>query len=181
MLSHNERALIQNILSGNREAFDSLYNTYFHKVYNTIFLKVRDHEVSEDLTQEVFISIIESLGHFEGKSSLLCWIYGITKNTVHNWFRSKRRKIQAVLETEESHFENFYMENDTPLSKIEYQEFLLACNKKLAKIDSESREIFLKKHFDGLSIKEIAKETRKSTGSIKTTLYRTKQLLLEEI
>ena len=85
------------------------------------------------------------------------------------------------MDSEENPLENVCVDYSTPLSSIEYQEFLLACNNKLQKLDPESREIFLKKHFDGLSIKEIAKETRKTTGSIKTTLYRTKQLLLEEI
>lgn len=179
-MQNKDTELVQKILSGDREAFDSFYKTYFQKVYNSIYLQLQDHSITEDLTQEVFVSMIESLEHFEGKSSLLCWIYGITRNIVHNWFRTKKREIVHLQGSEDSYIENFYCESANPLTNVEYQEFLLACNNKLQKLDSESREIFLEKHFNGLSIKEIAKKSHKSPGSIKTTLYRTKMLLLQE-
>jgi RNA polymerase sigma-70 factor (ECF subfamily) len=176
-----EQELVQKILSGDRESFDFLYDAYFRKIYNYVYMQLQDHEVTEDLTQDIFIAFYESLERFEGKSSLLCWIFCITKNTIHNLYRKKSREICSLQSTENNTLENFCSEAATPLANIEYQQFLLACNNSLQQLAPESREVFYKRHFEGKSIKEISEETRKTHGSIKTDLYRTKAFLLKEV
>lgn len=171
---------VQRIISGDREAFDSFYNEYFRKVYNYTYMKVQDHGMAEDLTQEAFIAFIESLENYQGRASLLCWLFSISKNTIHNWFRRQKRDICCLERTEESLLENHDGGASTPLSDLEYQEFLTLYNSRFEKLAPESRSIFLKKHFEGKSIKEISKETRKTPGAIKTNLYRSKQFLLKE-
>lgn len=179
-MNKNDQRLIQEILSGDREAFDSFYDSYFQRVYNYIYFQVRDHAITEDLTQEVFISITESLASFQGRSSLLCWVYSIIKNTVQNWFRKKKRDLCLLQNSEENYLENFHAESTNPLTQLEYQEFLLLCNKKFQKLTPESQDIFIKKHFHGWSIKKISNEIRKSQGAVKTDLYRTKMYLLQD-
>ena len=171
--------IVHNILSGDKEAFNSFYEAYFPKVYNFIYMKVRDRSVTEDLTQDAFIAFVESLQNFEGRSSLLCWIFSVSKNTVYNWFRKKKKDITTLETSETSLLENFYVNTSTPLSEMEYQEYVTLCNKRFEKLSPDSKDIFLKKHFQGMSIKEICQETRKSIGAVKTDLYRTKQFLLE--
>lgn len=175
-----DQELVQKILSGDKESFDSFYNTYFQKVYNYVYLKVQDHMAAEDLTQETFMAFIASLESYQAKSSILCWIFSISKNTVYNWFRKKKRDHSCLEKTEESMLENIYVETSTPLSALEYKEFLANCNERFEKLAPDSQEIFLKKHFLGMSIQEISEETHKTQGAVKTDLYRSKRLLLDE-
>jgi RNA polymerase sigma-70 factor (ECF subfamily) len=175
-----DQKLVNNIISGDREAFDSFYNTYFQKVYNYIYMQIREHTATEDLTQEAFMACFESIEQFQGKSSLLCWVFGITKNTVRNWFRKKSREIHCQQIPEEIFLENLYIDRSSPLSDLEYQEFLTNCNKKFNQLSPDRQEIFLKKHFQGMSLNEIALETQKTVGAVKTELYRAKLSLLND-
>jgi RNA polymerase sigma-70 factor (ECF subfamily) len=175
---HKDLEIANRILSGDREAFDSLYNTHFQKIYNYVYMKVGNHADAEDLTQDVFMAVVQSLESFEGRSSLICWIYSITKNVIRNWFRGKKHQTVSF-EADDVEFHNtFFKDHHTPLNDLEFSEFLKDWSTKLSDLPTEHSEVFYLKHFNGLSLKEIAKVTAKSEGSIKTSLYRTKKLLL---
>ena len=51
------------------DEFERLYETYHHSLYNYLFYMVRDQNVAEELVQEVYIKVLQSLDTFEGKSS----------------------------------------------------------------------------------------------------------------
>ena len=87
--SARDRALVAGILAGSREHFDELYEGYFPRVYRFALKRLGDTAEAEDVTQEVFETIFQALPSYRGDSSLLVWIFGITRNKVNRRFRRR--------------------------------------------------------------------------------------------
>ena len=66
----SDEEIVARVLSGDREAFDLLYETYFPRVYRFALKRLRDPAEAEDVTQEVFMTVHRVLGSFQGNSSL---------------------------------------------------------------------------------------------------------------
>ena len=79
--------LVEAILGGSREHFDLLYQSYFPRVYRFALKRLGDPGEAEDVAQEVFMTVFRVLPSFQGDSTLLTWIFGITRNTVNRRFR----------------------------------------------------------------------------------------------
>ena len=92
----NDGELVSHILAGSHEHFDLLYESYFPRVYRFALKRLRDPAEAEDVTQEVFFTVFRALASFEGKSTLLVWIFGITRNTVNRRFRGNRPPLDSL-------------------------------------------------------------------------------------
>jgi len=180
-MNDHDRERVEKILAGDAEAFEAFYEEYFPRVYYYTYSKVRDHTATEDLTQEIFVAFVDSLANFEGKSSLLCWIFSIARNHIHNWFRRMQRHPTVLFGEQEALEDLFYHHTDTPLDELQYREFLTRANRRLAELPQRSRDLFCKHHLLGMSIAEIAAETGRSPGAVKTELYRTRKALLADV
>jgi RNA polymerase sigma factor (sigma-70 family) len=91
----SDEALIERIREGSELHFNQLYERYFQRIYNFVYLRVRNHADAEELTQETFTAVFQSIGGYSGRSSPLGWVYGIAKNTVHNHLRRLRTQGSA--------------------------------------------------------------------------------------
>jgi RNA polymerase sigma-70 factor (ECF subfamily) len=92
----SDEEIVGRILGGEQEAFDLLYETYFPRVYRFAVKRLRDAAEAEDVTQEVFFTVYNCLGSFQGNSSLIVWIFGITRNTVNRRFRRVRPHMEPL-------------------------------------------------------------------------------------
>ena len=93
LLSKNrDFSLISRILNNNdRDAADELVTQYYKAVYKHIYIKLKDEELSMDLTQETFISALKGLGGFNiEKASFKTWLTRIADNKVTDYFRSRQ-------------------------------------------------------------------------------------------
>ena len=93
LLSKNrDFSLISRILNNNdRDAADELVTQYYKAVYKLIYIKLKDEELSMDLTQETFISALKGLGRFNiEKASFKTWLTRIADNKVTDYFRSRQ-------------------------------------------------------------------------------------------
>ena len=72
-----DRDLVQEVLSGKNSAFRALVEEYQDRVFNACLNVLRDREDAEDVAQEVFIEVFNSLRSFRGDSKLSTWIYRI--------------------------------------------------------------------------------------------------------
>ena len=180
-MNQKEKRLVERILAGEAEAFDAFYEEYFPRVYNYTYSKVRDHASAEDLTQEIFVAFVDSLGSFEGKSSLLCWIFSIARNQIHNWFRRNKRRPLVLFGAQEALEDLLCHHSETPLEQVQYEEFVKRCSERLAHLPERSRELFVRHHLEGVPIAELAARAGRTPGSIKTELYRTRKALLADV
>ena len=94
----SDRELVDEILDGNREHFDLLYECYFPRVYRFALKRLGDPAEAEDVAQDVFMTLLSALPSYQGQSSLLVWIFGITRNTVNRRFRRPRPRVEPLEE-----------------------------------------------------------------------------------
>lgn len=175
--SLNDQQLIYNYLDGDERAFEELLNRYKDKIYTSIYLFVKDQSLAEDIFQEVFIKIIDTLrkGKYNHEGKFVQWAMRIAYNMcVDHFRRTKRRpKVQPtetfdifdVLQSSEANAEQNIMKSQTH-------------EKVRALVDMlppEQREVVILRHYADMSFKEIAKLTR---VSINTALGRMRYALI---
>ena len=87
-----EDALVAQAKSGRMEAYTELVRRIQKKIYGTIFGMTRNHEDTDDLTQETFMYAYKALGHFKEQSSFYTWVYRIGVNLTLNHLKKKGRE-----------------------------------------------------------------------------------------
>jgi RNA polymerase sigma-70 factor (ECF subfamily) len=166
----SDAQLVANILAGSRRDFELLYETYFPRVYSFAQRRLHDAAESEDVTQEVFLAVFRSLASFQGTSSLLVWIFGITRNTVNRRFRRNRLRLQSL---ESDQVGDVPANEVAPDQAVEARRILANCEAVIEKeLTPLQRRIFHLKHLRRQSIRTIAAALGKSEDAIKANLYR---------
>jgi RNA polymerase sigma-70 factor (ECF subfamily) len=173
----SDRELVDEILGGNLEQFDLLYESYFPRVYRFALKRLRDPGEAEDVAQEVFIILLRALPSYQAQSSLLVWIFGITRNTVNRRFR----KARPILQSLETGSALDVAGPEAPADeRTDARRMLVRCDEIIENdLTPLQRRIFHLKHLRRLSIRAIADALGKSEDAIKANLYRMRRTLAD--
>lgn len=175
--NQTDQQLIHTYLEGNDRAFEVLLNRYKDKIYTSIYLFVKDRDLADDIFQDVFIKIIDTLrkGKYNHEGKFVQWAMRISYNMcVDNFRKSKRRTkvsptetfdIFNILESGDDNMEDHMMKSQvhTKLRKL------------VDALPEEQREVVILRHYADMSFKEIAQLTR---VSINTALGRMRYALI---
>ena len=171
----SDQELVEQILKGDAAAFELLYDTYFQRVYRFAVRRLGDASEAEDVTQEVFMTVMKALPSFQGTSSLLVWMFGITRNKVNRRFRNPRARLSSMDDGECAELAADQPEAD---QAVEARRMLNRCE---AVIENDltplQRRIFHLKHLRRQSVRAIAVALGKSEDAIKANLYRMRRAL----
>lgn len=172
--------LVEGIRSGDEAQFNELYRRYFQRVYNFTFLRVRNHADAEEIVQETFTVVFRSIDGFRRQSSLLSWIYGIAKNTVNNHLRRAKSR-EGWLENAEPELlhPSPGIGGWSPEEQLNLRRYTDEIRRRLSGTGEWQAEVFVLRHMENLSISEISARTSRSSDAIRSSLYRTKRLLVE--
>ncbi len=173
----SDEELIRQILGGSKEHFELLYATYFPRVYRFALTRLGDPGEAEDVTQEVFFTVFNALESFQGNSTLLVWIFGITRNTVNRRFRRARPRMESI---------DSEPVRETPAATVptdqavDARRILMRCEEVIEnELTPLQRRIFHLKHLRRQSIRTIAAALGKSEDAIKANLYRMRRVIAE--
>jgi len=170
----DDQELVRQILAGSRAHFDLLYDAYFPRVYRFALKRLRDAGEAEDVTQEVFITVFRALRTFQGDSSLLVWIFGITRNKVNRRFRRPRPRMESI-EGDALEVANEEAATD---QVVDARRILDRCQHAIEnQLTPLQRRIFHLKHLRRQSIRTIAGSLGKSEDAIKANLYRMRRAI----
>ncbi len=170
----DDQELVRQILAGNRAHFDMLYDAYFPRVFRFALKRLRDPGEAEDVTQEVFITVFRALRTFQGDSSLLVWIFGITRNKVNRRFRRPRPRLESI----EGDALEIAGEQAATDHTVDARRILDRCQHAIEnQLTPLQRRIFHLKHLRRQSIRTIAGSLGKSEDAIKANLYRMRRAI----
>lgn len=170
----DDQELVRQILGGSRAHFDMLYDAYFPRVFRFALKRLRDAGEAEDVTQEVFITVFRALRTFQGDSSLLVWIFGITRNKVNRRFRRPRPRMESI-DNDALEIAN---EEATTDQTVDARRILDRCQHAIEhQLTPLQRRIFHLKHLRRQSIRTIAGSLGKSEDAIKANLYRMRRAI----
>ncbi len=175
----DDNTLIKKTLNGDVKSFEEIVNRYNRMVYTLAYRVLKNHEEAEELAQDVFIKIYQSLKSFSMKSKLSTWVYRITYNASINKFRSQKRRIITTEIDRYSEFNNTTIPDaHHDISEKEKQKVI---NDSILKLPETDRIIITLYYYEELSVKEIAEITEMSTQNVKTKLYRSRKKLFEDL
>ena len=174
----NDQELVQAYIKGDQSAIETLINRHRSKVYTYILLTIKNQQLAEDLFQETFIKVIQSLrgGKYRDNGRFLSWVIRIAHNLIIDHFR-KEKQMNSV-SNDDSEVDLF---NSKKLSDSNIEEIIVNSQIKaeirtlINELPDDQREVVLLRHYGGLSFKEIADQT---DVSINTALGRMRYALI---
>jgi RNA polymerase sigma-70 factor (ECF subfamily) len=171
----SDSELVDQILGGSREHFELLYESYFPRVYGFALKRLGDPGEAEDVAQEVFLTLLDALKSFQGQSTLLVWIFGITRNKVNRRFRRPRPRLESI--DEGAGLNVAGNEAATDLT-VEARRILGRCEEIIEnELTPVQRRIFHLKHLRRQSVRSIAQALGKSEDAVKAHLYRMRRAI----
>ena len=173
----NDKKLILSYLDGNEKAFEELLSRHKQRIFTSIYLFVKDQAKAEDIFQDVFIKIVDTLrkGKYNHEGKFLQWALRISYNMcVDNFRRSKRRPTVSPTETFDI-FDILENQEDNAEETIMKSQTHQRIRKLIDELPPEQREVVILRHYADMSFKEISQLTR---VSINTALGRMRYALI---
>lgn len=169
--------MIEAILKGDQKAFKLLVDTYQLMVVNTCYAFVHDRDEAEDIAQDVFVQVFESLGKFRFESKLSTWLYRIAVNRSINHCKSPRgRAIKIDIDSWKQ--QEVAQSVEMPQQQIlEEQEQIELLHKAIDKLPENQRTALILNKYEELSYKEIADVMGVSLSSVESLIFRAKNNL----
>jgi RNA polymerase sigma factor (sigma-70 family) len=177
----DEFVLIERLKQGDDEAFRQIVETWKDMVYNTVIGMLQNQEDAEDVTQEVFIQVFESISDFRSESKFSTWLYRIAvRKSLDHLRKKKRKKRVAYVQS------LFGINNEMLIDKPDFNHPGIVLDNKesaavlfqaLEQLPEKQKVAFILNKVEGLSYQEIAEVLKTTLSSVESLLHRAKNNL----
>ena len=196
-LAKTEGQLVAKLRQGDESAFDQLVNRHHGALIRMAMVYVADREVAEEVVQDTWMAVIESLDRFEGRSSLRAWIFGIM---IH---KAKDRGVREKRHTTFSAFESYDddseeavdpsrfqqsgewtghwafppqpWDNQTPEKLLASQQAVNAMNQAIEGLPATLKEVLILRDVEGVESKEICELLKITETNLYVRLHRARE------
>jgi len=165
----SEADLVQRCLGGDAASWNVLVGTYWRRVFNIAYKFVARYDEAEDLTQEVFVSLVKKIGSYRGESQFTTWLHRLTVNSVLMHFRRPSRREQNFTD----------LEDVVPIApRLSAPSLpgpltdMIAFRSAVARLPRGCRTVFVLFDVAGFEHEEIAKILGCTAGTSKSQLHR---------
>ena len=177
VLNLNDSELVRLYINGDEPALSVLIKRHKTKIYNFIYSKIGDEVLTEDVFQDTFIKVINTLKRkkYNEEGKFLSWVMRIAHNLVIDHFR-KENRMPKYDNTGE--FDIFLLIKDEELNiekKLIKSQIETDVKFLIQELPEEQKEVLMMRHYKDLSFKEIAENTG---VSINTALGRMRYALI---
>lgn len=173
----SDQELIRLFISGNHNALEALINRHQRKLFSYILLIVKDKHLAEDVFQDTFIKIINTLraGSYNEEGKFLPWAMRIAHNLIIDFFRKSKRMPFRENSEEYDLFDTLKIYDETIEDKMIVAQIHADVKKLIEHLPEEQKEVLKMRHYEEMSFKEIAQQT---DVSINTALGRMRYALI---
>lgn len=169
--THSDNELIHLFKGGNVDALEALVIRHKDKLYTSILFLVKDKYLAEDIFQDVFIRIIDTMrgGRYTEEGKFLPWAMRIAHNLCVDHFRKVKRTPTIRNSEDKDIFEVLNFADDSAETVMIKRQSHSRVREMLERLPEDQREVIILRHFADMSFKEIAAAT---DCSINTALGR---------
>jgi len=176
----DERRLIERIKQGDDDAFVSLVDRYKKKAFGIAYRFTDSAEDAEDLSQEAFLRAYRSIGSFKGGARFYTWFYRILINLCIDHARKRRtapdadsvsRVRSGTRDMEVEYLEDRHT-HTSPEKAVFTMELRERVTEAIASLPDRQKQVFILRHYEGFSLKEIAETIQCAEGTVKAHLSR---------
>jgi RNA polymerase sigma factor (sigma-70 family) len=173
-----DHELIEKFVSGDQSSVEILILRHKNKVFGYISMYIRDQALAEDIFQDTFLKVIQSLkaGRYQDNGRFISWVMRIAHNLIIDHFR--REKQMNVISNDDYESDIF---NSKKLCEANVEDVIVKrqvikdVRRLIQSLPEDQREVVILRHYTGLSFKEIADITN---VSINTALGRMRYALI---
>ena len=170
-IKKTDHELIRLFTDGNLEALEALILRHKDKLYTSILFLVKDKYLAEDIFQDVFIRIIDTMrsGRYTEEGKFLPWAMRIAHNLCVDHFRKVKRTPTIRNSEDKDIFEVLNFTSDSAETTMIKRQSYHRVREMLERLPEDQREVIILRHYADMSFKEIAAATN---CSINTALGR---------
>lgn len=174
----SDRELISEYLSGNHFSLEKLIHRHKNRVFAYILMVVKDKQLADDIFQDTFIKVINTLrsGSYKEEGKFIQWVMRIAHNLIIDHFRKSKRI--PVIENKNEDFDIFdtiKLLDDSVEDRIITEQIHSDLRKLIELLPPEQKEVLMMRHYAEMSFKDIAEQT---DVSINTALGRMRYALI---
>ena len=170
--------IVESCRRGDREAFRTLYDAYKDRVYSiALYFFHGDRAVAGDVTQQVFLKLMTTIGQFRGDAEFSTWLYRLAVNACMDVAR--RRKSDEGFAARSRH--DVFAGTGSQEDELVRQELAGSVRAAVAALPPKLRIAMLLRYFDDLSYEQMAKALRCSRGTVASRLNRGHKMLADRL
>ena len=179
----SDQVLIERTLGGDSAAFAVLVERFQRKIFRVAMAIVRDDAEADGVTQDTFVQAYTNLAKFQGRAEFETWLTRIAINRARDVLR--RRKFVSLFTTTEEGEEKMVIEpvDDRPDAERQLQSSQLrnAITRAEKTLSAQQKTIFRLRHYENLSLEEIAAHLGLRAGTVRAHLFRAVHKIREQL
>lgn len=165
-----------------------VYQDYLPELKSYLYRLICDEEITNDITQDTFVKVLEKKSQFQGQSTLKTWIFSIATNLAKDWLRERNRwsvtaqdDAKALAQSDPAYRTNFMnISENSSNGRFDFKEHISFCFTCIAKtLDIEKQVVLILKDIYDFKVIEISIILNKPTGTVKHWLFRARQSMIE--
>ncbi len=173
----NDRELISKYLGGDEASLETLIHRHKNKVYAYILMVVKDKDEADDIFQDAFIKVVNTIrsGAYKEEGKFIQWVMRIAHNLIIDFFRKSKR--MPTLETGEDFdiFDTISFTDPSVEERLVMEQIYQDVRKLIEFLPPEQKQVLMMRHYSEMSFKDIAEQT---DVSINTALGRMRYALI---
>jgi len=174
----SDKELISKYLSGNQNSLEVLIHRHKNRVFAYILMVVKDKQLADDIFQDTFIKVINTLrsGSYKEEGKFIQWVMRIAHNLIIDHFR-KSKRIPVIDNRNEDFdiFDTIKLLDDSVEDRMITEQIHADLRKLIQLLPPEQKEVLVLRHYSEMSFKDIAEQTE---VSINTALGRMRYALI---
>lgn len=168
--------LIDQVRAGDSSSYEELIDRYRNQVFNFVLRILGSRDEAEDILQDTFMKVYQSLGRYEKQSKFSSYLFTIAHNLSMNrvnYIKRSQMKLDTLSQSEEerSTFER------TPEAQLRENEVADVVHRAIEKLPPKYRAALVLSEFEGFSYKQISDVLNCSVGTVKSRIFRARDLL----
>lgn len=178
--TYTDEELMRSFIEGDKVSFEQIYDRYESFMVNFFYRKLwSDRIKAEDFAHDLFTKIIDKPESFDLTRNFKTWLFSVANNMCKNEYKKQEvRKNTAYDVPEGVEARDQGTLQDTEVDKSNFNEQLKI---ELNKLNDKHREVFMLRHFEGLSLNEIAETLEINAGTVKSRLHHATKALAEKL
>ncbi len=156
-----DQELLKSYLQGNEKDLEKLIQRYKNKVYTSIYCMVKDEFLAEDIFQETFIKVIDTLrsGKYNEEGKFAPWVLRIAYNLCMDYFRKVKRAPAIVTSDGDDLFKHLVFEETRLEDHVHLEKMEGKLKELIEQLPEEQKEVIILRHFFNFSFREVAERT----------------------
>lgn len=183
-----EETLVRRFQDGDLEAYDKIVELYQNKIYALSFNLTRNQMDSQDVTQEVLLTIYKKINTFLGKSAFSSWVYRVTLNATYMRLRSKKKEPNVSIEDLLPSFNGSGFQQEKIQDWSENTESLLFSNetrsiiqKAVDQLPEKEKVVFILRDVEGFATEKVSEILDLTIPAVKSRLHRARLFLRKKL